>query len=361
MFIYWVMFGGAAGGSTSYGVLVLNQDAPVVTEDGALFSGGEDVILGLRGITYENGDSFLRVNEVGSLEEAEQRLRNRNAAVLVIVPEDFSSTLYAWTQGLVDEASDLTFVGDLSNPYYTVAAIVSMSVVDGYVQSITAAPRPINLVEIPLGASKARTEFENYIPGLFVLAVILMLFQVAMTPARDIESGALRRLRLTRMTSFEYLGGLSLWLALVAIVSVLLTYGTALAFGFRSQGPLWLAVLITTITSFSIIGVGLIVACFTKTVTQAFVVANFPFGFFMFLSGAAFPMPRHTLFTFLNQEIALYDFLPPTHAVIAMNKIFTLGAGFGDVLYEVVALLVLTLVYFGLGVILFQCTQMKAE
>jgi ABC-2 type transport system permease protein len=234
-----------------------------------------------------------------------------------------------------------------------------MTVADSYTQELTSAARPVNLVEIPLGNSAARTEFENYVPGLLVLAVVLMIFQAAMTPARDIETGAMKRLRLTRLTSFEYLGGTVLWLALVSVGSVLLTFITAVGFGFRSQGPLWLAFVITAITSLSIIGIGLIVACFSKTVSQAFVIANFPLGFLMFLTGAAFPLPRMNLFTIAGRSIALADFLPPSHAVVALNKIFTLGAGFGDALYELTALVILTGLYFGVGGWLFQRTQMR--
>jgi ABC-2 type transport system permease protein len=116
---------------------------------------------------------------------------------------------------------------------------------------------------------------------------------------------------------------------------------------------------IAAITSLSIIGIGLIVACFSNTVSQAFVISNFPLGFLMFLTGAAFPLPRMNLFTIAGRSIAVADFLPPSHAVVALNKIFTLGAGFGDVLYELTALIVLTGLYFGMGVWLFQRRQMR--
>ncbi len=352
VFIYWLMTG--ASGSTSYGVLVINQDAPT----GGL-SAGAGVVQGLRELAYQNGSPLLKVTETGDRAGAETRLRNREAAALVVIPSNFSEKLAAFQAGNQAAATELTFVGDLTNPAYTVAAVLAMTAADGYLQGLTDAPRPVEWVEIPLGASAARTEFENYVPGLLVLAVVLMVFQAAMTPARDIESGALKRLRLTRLTAFDYLGGTSLWLALVSGLAVLLTFGTAVAFGFRSQGPLWLAIFITLLTSVSIIGIGLIVACFSKTVSQAFVIANFPLGFLMFLSGAAFPLPRFTLFTFFGHNFALPDLLPPTHAVIALNKIFTLGAGLGEVTFELAALLVLTALYFGAGVWLFQRTQMR--
>jgi len=46
--------------------------------------------------------------------------------------------------------------------------------------------------------------------------------------------------------------------------------------------------------------------------------------------------------------------LPPTHAVLALNKIFTYGAGFADILYEISMLLILTVIYYAIGVILFR-------
>ncbi len=350
--IYWLMTG--ATGSTSYGVLVINHDQPL-----GQYAAGAEVVAALRGLTYQNGAPLLKVSEATDRAEAEIRLRNREAAALVILPENFSQTMSAYRAGDTSARADLVFSGDLTNPTYTVAAVMAMTAADNYVRTQTRADYPVNLVEIPLGASAARSEFENYVPGLLVLAVVLVVFQAAMTPARDIESGAMKRLRLTRLLAFDYLGGTTLWLALVSLLAVLLTFATAVACGFRSQGPLWLAILVSVLTSLSIIGIGLLVACFSKTVAQAFVIANFPLGFLMFLTGAAFPLPRYNLFTVFGHGFALPDLLPPTHAVIALNKIFTLGAGLGDVTFELAALTVLTLAYFGAGVWLFQRTQMR--
>ncbi|MFZ6030949.1 MAG: ABC transporter permease [Chloroflexota bacterium] len=355
--IYWLMTGST--GTTAYGVLLINHDEPVRMSDGTILAAGDGVAAELQAMTYQNGSPLLKLLQVDDRDEAETRLRNRQAAVLIVIPADFSATLAAFQNGDSAATTDLIFTGDLSNPYYTVAAVMAMTAADGYVSVISQDARPVALVEIPLGDSAARTEFENYVPGLFVLSVILMIFQAAMMPAREIESGVLRRLRLTRLSSFEFLAGTSLWLALISVLSVLLTFGVAYAFGFRSEGPLWIAVLVGALTSFSIIGCGLIVACFSKTVPQAFVIANFPLGFLMFLSGAAFPLPRHALFLLFGREIALADILPPTHAVIALNKIFTLGASLQDVAFELAALALLSGVYFAIGVWLFHRMQMR--
>jgi ABC-2 type transport system permease protein len=181
-----------------------------------------------------------------------------------------------------------------------------------------------------------------------------MMFQAAMSVAREIESGTLGRLQISRLTAWEFLGGTTIWLVLVAVVEVLIAFGTAVAFGFRSQGALWVAILVGIITSLSVIGVGMIVASFSRTVSHAFVVANFPFGFFMFLSGAIFPVPMGTWFTLWGHDFNFADLLPPTHAVAALNKVFTLGVGVGEVAFELAALSVLSVLYFGIGVVLFR-------
>ena len=324
--LYWMFTGGNA--TTSYGVLVINQDTGTILTDGTTLNAGEEAIHQMEQLTFKDDSPILRVQLIDERSTGEIQLREREAAALVIIPSDFSQVL-AESRGGATISTNVEFVGDLTNPYYTVAAVMAMTAIDGYAMVATGEYRPIALVETPLGDSAARTEFEMYVPGLFVLAVIMMLFQASMTIAREIEGGKLKRLRITRMTASELLGGTTLWLVLVAILEILVTFAVATALGFRSQGALWIAVLVGIITSFSIIGVGMIVASFSKTVSQAFVIANFPFGFFMFLSGAAFPVPMGSMFTLWGNDFHLVDLLPPTHAVAALNKIFTLGANLG--------------------------------
>lgn len=357
VFIYWLFTGGNV--TTSYGVLVINHDEGVTLSDGTTLNAGNEAITSMEELTFKDGSPILRVKSITERETGEQALRDREGTLLVIIPADFSQVITAAQAGGTTLTTDVEYVGDLTNPYYTVAAVMAMTAIDGYSVAMTGEYRAVGLLETAMGDSAARTEFEIYIPGLFVFAVILMMFQAAMMVARDIESGSLKRLKITRLTAFEYLSGTTTWLVLIAIVTVLVTFATAAAFGFRSQGALWIAVLVGIITSLSIIGVGMIVASFSKTVSQAFVIANFPFGFFMFLSGAAFPVPMGTIFTIAGRDISAVDILPPTHAVAALNKVFTLGVGLDGVIYELSALSLLSVIYFAIGVWLFQRMHLK--
>jgi ABC-2 type transport system permease protein len=281
-------------------------------------------------------------------------LRQRTAAVYLIIPPDFTRTLLALQSGDRSQPVQITFGGDLTNPYYTVASVMAISALESYVQQVSGQLPLINYTEHTLGVSAARTEFEIYVPGILVFSIIMLIFLAAMTAARESETGTLRRLQLTGISAFEYLGGMSIALLLVGLVAEFLAFGAAILCGFHSAGPLWVAVLIGALTSLGVIGAGLVVAAFSRNVSQAFVIANFPLGLFMFFSGSIYPLPRIDLFTIGDQPVGLYDLLAPTHAVSALNKVFVLGSDFNEVTYELISLLLLSAGYFVIGVWLFQ-------
>ncbi len=341
--MYWLWFG---GGSTTYSLLVINNDVG---------PGGAQAVASIQSLQYSDGQSILKIIPMTDRAEAEARLKNRSAAALVIIPADFSHTVD------VSKTLPVVMVGDLTNPQYMVAGIMAVTALDEYAKTITGQPSPLKFTEEPLGASGVRTEFEMYTSGILVLSVVMLIFQAAMTVAHEVEAGTLRRLQLTRMTSFDLLGGISATQVLIGVVSVALTILTAWACGFHSQGPLWLAILVGAVTSLSIIGVGLLVACFSRTVSEAFIIANFPLILLMFFTGAIFPIPAVPLFTIGGRAIGLFDILPPTHAVVALTKVLTLGAGLGDVAYELTAMLVLSVAYFAIGIWLFKRIHLKAR
>jgi ABC-2 type transport system permease protein len=83
------------------------------------------------------------------------------------------------------------------------------------------------------------------------------------------------------------------------------------------------------------------------------IMANFPMVLMMFFSGGVFPVQRIPLFTLAGRTFALFDVLPQTHAILALNKVLTLGAGPGEVTYELGMVLLLSMVYFLGGVVIF--------
>ncbi|MEW6404043.1 MAG: ABC transporter permease, partial [Chloroflexota bacterium] len=312
VFLYWLIL---SGGSTSYTVLVINKDSGVKLSDGSTYNYGEQIPDAIKSITYADGSPLLKATLVSDHAEAEPILKNRGAAAFILIPEDFSQTLQRLENGDRSATTLVTFGGNVSNPYYMVAANLAITAVDDYVQKVTSQQPLIGYHEEALGASAARSEFETYVPGALIFAVVLLIFLAAMIVAREIETGSLRRLQLTPMTSFDLLSGITAALVLIAVTALALAFAVAVAFGFRSEGPLWAAILVGAIASLSVIGLGMIVASFSRTVSQAFIVANFPLAMMMFFSGVVYPMPPIPLFTVGNVTVGLYDILPSTHAV----------------------------------------------
>jgi len=345
--LYWLMI---PSGSTTYGVMIQNLD---------LGHQGTRAIQLLEELSYPSGDPLLDISLVLERDLAEGLLRDRDAEVLLVIPENFSEILAAVSQGEEIEAARITLVGDLTNPYYAVGAVMAGSVLDEFVQIQTGESRSIQYSEIALGASAARSEFDLYIPGILIVSVVMLVFIVSMTITYEVEAGTLRRLQMTAMKTSDLLIGLSLPTVLLGVVSLLFTLLVAIALGFHVQGSIMLVMLIGGVTAIAVVGVGLIVAAFSRSVSQAFIIANFPLIFFMFFSGGVYPIPRILIGQIAGINISIYDIIPPTHAVVALNKVLTLGSGIDEVIYELVSLVILSLIYYGIGIWFFKRRHMR--
>lgn len=356
IWLYWSMMG---GGSTYYKVLVINNDQGSCPIGNSTQTCAEQAIEQMSELTYESGTPLLKPIEVNDRTKAESMLRNRKAFALVIFSEDFTESIRSGEPTAAE--AQVTFVGDLTNPYYTPAALFSNVVLESYMREATGSPTPVLITEEPLGGSGSRSEFEIYVPGLLVAASTMMLFSIAILITRQVESGTVQRLQITRMTALDMLGGISILYIIISLVTVALSFVTAQALGFTSQGPLWVGILICTITGVSVVGMGLITACFSRTVARAAIIVNFPLFLVLFFSGAIFPVGNPRLFTLDGRNYGVFDLLPQTHATNALNKVLTLGVGISEVTFELVALSGLTLLYFAIGIWLFRKMYLQAR
>ncbi|HEX3045160.1 MAG TPA: hypothetical protein VHY08_10415 [Bacillota bacterium] len=90
-------------------------------------------------------------------------------------------------------------------------------------------------------------------------------------------------------------------------------------------------------------------------------IGNLPFFLIMFFSGMMFPVPEINLFHIGSHAFRLNDILPPTHTIVAMNKILNYNAGLKDLGYEIGIILALTAIYFTVGVWLFNRRHLRTR
>jgi ABC-2 type transport system permease protein len=164
---------------------------------------------------------------------------------------------------------------------------------------------------------------------------------------------------MTRVNGFDVTVGITISQLILVVIQILICFGTALLFGFKSSGSISLAIGIGLLLNLAATGCGLITACFTHNDGEA---ANLGTAFMVplvFLSGALFPLPPMILGKVAGQEISLIDIMPSTHAVEAMRRVLVFGDGIASIGYHLGMVTILSLGLLIIGALLFQRTRFE--
>lgn len=344
-----------------YKVVVCNEDKGVVMTGLELVNMGQKIIRFLEENDLSSEETGLFVETAPSREEAEEKIRNRTADMIIILPPDFSRRIAAMRDSGIQRGPGLEFAGDLTNINYLISAIWVEDYLMRFVYDATGIPRPFEFKETGIGVSGNRSDFELYVPGLIILSTIMLMFTASIALVTEAEKRTMIRLKMSRLTTLEFLCGVIVVQIIISIVAVTLTLVTAVALGFRVEGSPALFFLIILLCTVSIIAFSVIVAGITDTVNAILIVGNFPMFIFMFFTGAAFPMRTAELFSIGGYSITVNGILSPTHAVSALNKVLIMNEGIGKILPEILCMLVLTVIYFIAGAWLFNHRHMRAQ
>jgi len=356
LFMYYLMM---ETEKPDYAVIFVNHDK------GAFFLNmpvnlGDSLIHYMQQAAREDDLSFLHFRQESEREEAEKLLRGGVADVLVILPENLTIGLLA--EGVTDSSRAwLELVGDVTSMVYLVGAVWTEEIINRFIQDAKGMSPSVSWKETTLGFSGERTEFELYVPGLLILSIIMMIFSASAAIVREPETHTLERLKISNLTSLEFLTGLSLLQIILAVISLIFALLAALAIGYTIiPGTLWYIFLIGFLTALSMISFSLIVAAMCRSIKDVAIIGTFPLFLLMFFSGAAYPITGGKLFSIGQFTLHINDILSPTWAVDALNKVLVKGLEPLDTIPEMIALLILTLFYFIVGVWAFKRRHMRA-
>jgi len=104
---------------------------------------------------------------------------------------------------------------------------------------------------------------------------------------------------------------------------------------------------------------GLHIAVVTKSAGEVLVVGNFPMFLFMFFTGAAFPIKSESLFSIAGYPLTIQGLMTPSHAISALNKTLIMNMDIRSIIPEIVSILVLTLLYFIIGAVIFKRRHLR--
>jgi len=346
--------------SEPYRVVVVNRDVGVVVPDFETVSGGELLVERFREATYPEGGLIFRMEESQDLDRARSRLETQSVDLVVEIPEGFSAVLLDYGEGGELPPAVIKTYGDPSNSSYLMAAVWSDMLTYEYIGSLTGTSGPVVVQPETMGSADSLTEYQLYVPGLLALAIMMLMFTAAGTLIREKDQGTLVRLRMSKMTTLEWLIAVSMIQIILGVLNVGLTLLTATALDYETSGSMMALTVVTALSSLSIMAFSVIVAASLRSIFDLVTIGCFPFFILMFFSGGMLPLPNVRVFDLGSRSVSLNDVLPTTHTIDAYNRILNYDAGLGDVGYEMLAMTLLTAIFFALGTWVFSRRHMRA-
>lgn len=345
-FIYLMYMYIGDSGTSVYNVIVINND-----RDGAY---SKDLINAWEKIKTKEGESVLKIQMISDTSVAKNRIKERDADLLITIPLDFSDSFSRFLSAGTGLLSPVTSYGEQSNVKYLIAASFIDYVTYSYISQKTGIQVPMNIKYEYSGRDRTLREFDLYVPAMLVLSIIMMLFSAGASIVREVEKDTVTRLSLSKLKSTEFLAALSINQIIIGIICLFLTLLSAFSVGYKTSGSIPLLLLVGTLTCFSVISISIITASFIKTMFGLLTLGCFPFFILMFFSDCFLPLPRINFFALAGHQVYLNDLLPTATATRALNKILNYNSGFSDLSFEISWMLILSVVYFFLGIWLFR-------
>lgn len=333
------------GEPTTYNIGIINLDNAAQSVE--LFQSMED----LQG---NDNHKLLNIKYIKNLEELKKKVVDKAIDIGIVIPENYSETLLESVDKKADNPTVVDIYGSMGNTKYMVAAVLVNDLVYKQGMGTSEIVLPVGIRETFLEKKQAINEFDGYVPGLIALAVLMIMFTATAAIVKENDKNTLVRIKMSRLGAFHYLFGVSVVETAVAFVAMLLTYLTAILLGYKPLGSFWAISVVGIVSSLSMVAMSLIIACFMNTVFDVMTIGCFPLFIMMFFSGCMFPMPKVIMFTLAGKAFGITDILSLSFTSTAFNKILNYDVGIGGVAFEILMISLLTLIYFVVGMMLYQ-------
>jgi ABC-2 type transport system permease protein len=384
MLIFSFAFGTMGQNNQPNSIAVVNLDTGVTLPNGTAVNYGDNFTDTMKGLKYQDTDvNLFNITETSEA-NANNLVKQRNVDLELIIPAGFSQSILEMERTVQGSGAGVVSLNSSSNNVTSKLIIrgdkgysgfgTSLSILTGAVGSYQdgvigalGGVEPQEFIQTSvegIPGTQSFTAFDYIAPGMMVFAILLLSTSVAAMLTKEVESGTLRRLKLSKMTSFDYLfGGLLPW-SLVAGAQIIILLGVAILFGFHWQGgfnSIILAAIIGVVGGVASISLGMIIASFAKNPPQASQLGTLIAVPVSFLVGAFFQLPQVVIGTFMGQPVQIYSILPWYQIATALRTVLTNGGGWNSIVYNMAAAVALTAILFVIGVYLFSKSRLKSE
>ncbi|MFX1278474.1 MAG: ABC transporter permease [Promethearchaeota archaeon] len=300
----------------------------------------DDYSLVFIGILENNLTNYINLNQSSySKSEAEKELKYERVDAIIFIPNNFTETI------INNETVrlDIRIIPDIVTE--GVVGSITKQIIDLLIifhnngtPSEVVIDRVTNTVEI--------TAFDMMAPGFIIAGVTVCISQLALHFAEEKETGTLKRLSTTPVSRGSVLiSGLLSQLIVITIQTLILILLLMLFGAYFAPGVnILVLLLIPLLFSFTCLGLGLLLASFTKSQSSAGGLAWFIILPLQFLGG---------VFFMIDNPIS--DFIPTSYAVHAMRLVMVSGITTWDAIgVDILVLLGFGIVSTALGILLFR-------
>ncbi len=299
---------------------------------------------------------YYELKAVGvTAEEADHLMLSGNVSFIITIPSDIG------VRAMRGENPQILVEADASDPAASNGAVAALGTV-----AQRALQRELGFEAASSGGDGSNLDIVvhrrfnpegitqyNIVPGL--LGVILQMTMVMMTSValtREIERGTMENLLAMPATPLEIMIGKVMPYVIIGAVQVVVVLGAAkLLFGVPFVGSLGLLVSCILLFILALVLLGYTVSTFSRTQMQAMQLTFFLFLPSMLLSGFMFPfrgMPQWA------QRVG--ELLPLTHFLRIIRGIMLKGSAMIDIVNEVVALAIFTVLAIVVALVRFRRT-----
>jgi ABC-2 type transport system permease protein len=347
----------------SGGASISNMPIAMVNED-AGFNGSnlpsQTFFASLQGINDQTG--MMTLTNASSLEEVKDLVQRGELSGGIVIPSNFSQSIYSGEQGTV------IIVTDQSNPQIsaTIQSVLS-SVFDG--MGTAMAQQNVQIMDPALNATSALavvkplnvqsqgvvpgtpSYFDFIAPGLMAMTVMMSVMTgLPVAISQEKEIGTMDGMMVAPVNRLSILLGKTLAQTARGLIQGAIILALAIGiFGVAIQGSILLVFALLLLGVFSFVGLGIVITSFTKdqeTAQMLMMTLMFPM---MFLSGVFFPIQQMPGFM---QTIS--HFLPLTYASDALRKVMVLGAGISQISTELIVLVAFGVVMIAIALPVFR-------
>ena len=165
-----------------------------------------------------------------------------------------------------------------------------------------------------LDGSGGLSDLDFGLPGIIVFALMFLTMSTAQILVREKSNKTFLRYRLSNITPTAIFSGIMASQILIALLLMPFILLACITMGVHIRGNIIPLLIIGCILSISAVGIGLIVACFTKNESEAINIGASIVVPLVLMSNSLYPLEKTPMFQIFGQDISFYDFLPTSVA-----------------------------------------------